>query len=263
MSRTLKLVDSLLARSEHLHDLGRLDDAKALLTRLAGFRNLAAAAEASAHARLGEICLQREEIARARSHLRAAVKLAPEFAPNHYLLALAWMAGDKNLKQAHIHFSRALKLEADQPECHVEFGLLLIREKQIAKGVRHLHIALELAPDDPEILRDVVKGLRKAKQPGEARSLLLAARFRNPRDQRFRKLWNHFQIDLVRTKQSERSAKSGLVKESSEPIILVFPNQPGKSKAQGGKIIRQDGPSKLPAPRHILSMKRPDQRHAQ
>ena len=53
--------------------------------------------------------------------------------------------------------------------------------------------AVEVAPENANALAKLVKGLRLAGRGDEARSALQAALFRNPRNPRFRKLWNEYQ----------------------------------------------------------------------
>ena len=111
------------------------------------------------------------------------------------------------------------------------------------------------------IIARLVEGLCLADRPAEARRVLREARFRHPRDARFRKLWNDFQFRQVHESQYEPPV-------AAEPVILPFvrraslPVPAAETAAPSkGRIVRMDQASKptphLPRPSWL-----PDTKHA-
>src|SRR5205085_1183713 len=99
-----------------------------------------------------------------------------------------------------------------------------------------------------KVLAQVVAGLRTANRADEARSLLLAARFRHPHDRRYLKLWNDFQFHAARREQDD--VRVGQASGDDGPVLLPFVRPTGESSPRtvvAGKIIRADGPT-TPAP---------------
>jgi Flp pilus assembly protein TadD len=243
-STTLSLVDHLLSRGRYFQQLGRTHDALRILARLAGYRELPAAVAEEVQFRLGELQLRRKQYVRARRHLAAALRYAPDNPRYHYLLARAH--GDDAARAAE-HFGTSLALDGTQTDCLCAYGRLALRLNRIEEGLECLRVAAKLAPDDVKVLTKVVAGLRTAGRADEARGLLLAARFRNPRDGRYLKLWNDFQFHAARRRQDADRARKTLVDDG--PILLPFrrPASQAPRPAGAGKIIRADGPT-TPAP---------------
>lgn len=253
MSTTLNLADCLLAKGRTLQELGRPHDALRLLTRLAGFRELAPAVAEETQTRLAELLLRRRHYLQARRHLTAALAHRPNNARYHYLMATAWEADQKGDRQrAAEHYRRSLQLEPKQPDCLSEFGLLAVRLGQTEEGLKCLKQAVELTPNAPQVVHRLVRGLREAGQADEARNVLRAALFRNPRDGRFRKLWNDFQFQQLRRHQ-ETARQSGEEDEAGgeRPVLLPFVRpEPTETPSRGSrKILRRDAASP-PAPPH-------------
>ena len=76
------------------------------------------------------------------------------------------------------------------------------------EGLALLRQAVEEAPADVEALRKLVKGLRLADRPDEARAAVRAGLFRNPRCPRSRRLWQDYQIQLLRRRQQSGRRRS-------------------------------------------------------
>jgi Tfp pilus assembly protein PilF len=267
MSRTLNLVDRLLARARHLQELGRLADALALLKQLAGFRGLPAATAEEAQARLADIQLRRRKYLAARRHLAVAIGYHPDNASYHYQMAGALDAdyrGDP--ERAAEHYRQSLQLDPDQPRCLAEYGLLILRLGQIEEGLEALRRAVETSPADPVVASKLVEGLCEAERPEEARTALRTALFRNPRDLRFRKLWNDFRFQQLREQQEAgRWRQTAGARGRRGPVLLPFlrpvtgplPARPGR------RIIRHDAPGPLPPPHPPRPTRQSDHRHAQ
>jgi Flp pilus assembly protein TadD len=270
MSRMLNLVDRLLARGRKFHEIGREHDALVLLSRLAGFGELPAEVAEETQARLAEIQLRRRKFVRARRHLTAALLHRPDSARYHYLLATACNThtrahtrGDE--QRALEHYRRSLQLDPDQPRCLLDLGMLAVRLGQTEEGLRCLHRAAELAPNDPHVIGKLAAGLREAGQPEEARRALRSARFRNPRDRRFLRLWNDFQFRQLREAQeaARRADLSG--NGDDEPVLLPFvrPAHDSGTRLGAHRVIRLDPGSPPAAPHWPLPARRSDRKHAQ
>jgi tetratricopeptide (TPR) repeat protein len=241
-SRTLGLVDHLLSRGRYFQQLGRTQDALRILGRLAGFRELPPPVAEEAQFRLGELQLRRKKHARARRHLAAALRHAPDNPRYHFRLAQALEQDrDGDLARAADHYRSSLALDHSQTDCLCAYGQLALRLGRTEEALDCLRAATRLAPDDLKVLTQAAAGLRKSGRADEARGLLLAARFRHPRDGRYRRLWNDFQFDAARREQDAARAGKALAGEDG-PVLLPFlrPVRP-----PDGKVIRADAPAVL------------------
>src|SRR5439155_923816 len=90
-----------------------------------------------------------------------------------------------------------------------------------------LRKALALDPDNPVVVGRLVEGLCLADRAAEARKVLQAARFRHPRDSRFRKLWNDFQFRQLAGEQYTPPV-------AEEPVILPFVRRAALGAGRGG-----------------------------
>jgi Flp pilus assembly protein TadD len=267
MSTTLNLVDRLLARGRHFEKLGRDHDALHVLGRLATFRELPQDIAEETEARLAEIHLRRGRLRKARRHLTAALAHQPDNAHYHSLMGRAVEAdGCADPERALEHYCRSLEVDPDQPECLCAAGLLAIRLGQSGEGLRNLHRAVELAPDDPEALGNLVKGFCLVKRDEDAAKALRIALFRHPCDLRFRKLWLDFQFNQLRREQeAARFDREGNAGADPGPTILPFvrPAGPTPRARAGRRILRHDGASGSQPPHRVQPAPLPDHRHAQ
>jgi tetratricopeptide (TPR) repeat protein len=266
MSRMLNLVDALLSRSRHFQQIGRQQEARNLLVRLAEFRALPVHAAEEVQTRLAEIALRGRRFKAARRHLKVVLRARPDNARCHYLMGQALSSGSMpNPARALAHYRRALKLEPDHATWQRAYGLLLVEMGQSARGLRQLRRAVEVAPEDAAVLKQVVKGLRLANRTEEARKLVLVARFQNPHDARVLAIWNDLAFHESR-KQQELTRRTAETRPTEHaPVILRFTQ--AKSGAGAGrptrKLYRQDAAASLGRPHGFLRVRRPDQRHAQ
>ncbi len=242
-STTLGFVDHLLSRGRYFQQLGRTHDALRILGQLAGCRELPPAVAEEAQFRLGELQLRRKKHGRACRHLAAALRHAPDNPRYHFLLARA-LDNDRNgdLARAAEHYRTSLALDPSQTDCLCAYGRLALRLNRAEEGLECLRAAARLAADDLKVLSQVVAGLRSADRTDEARGLLLAARFRHPRDGRYRRLWNDFQFHAARREQDAARAGAAIAGEDG-PVLLPFlrPERP----AEDAKILRADAPAVL------------------
>lgn len=266
MSIIVNLFDCVLAKARKSQEQGRTLDAQHLLSRMANFRELPAEVAEEVQVRLGEICLKRRKYNRARRHLTAALRHRPDEARYHHLMGLACLHGGQgDLKRADEHFRRSLELDATQVKCLVDAGLLAIRLGRAEQGVDWLREAAERAPQDPVVTGKLARGLRQTGQSDEARRVLRAALFRNPRDIRFRRLWQDFRFQQLRQEQErQRLDREELAEAAEGPVLLPFVRPaPQKLGEAGSPKTRQDAPAPVPGPHLHLILRRSDQRHVQ
>jgi tetratricopeptide (TPR) repeat protein len=267
MSTTLKLAECLLAIGRKYQSLGRNRDALNIFNRLTSFRRVDPEVAKETQVCLAEVYLKRCRYKKARRHLTAALAHEPNNAHYHYLIATA-LAGDEqgDEQKALDHFRKSLQLEPDHPRRLSEFGYLALWLGQVEEGLGCLCRAVELAPNDPVIVHRLVDGLQQEERHEEARRVLQAARFRNPRDERFRKLWHDFQFQQLRREQTRERSRSEMESGENEgPTVLAFVRPQATNFRIGGqrKQIRQDAPSP-PPPSHLCRpARRPNQRHVQ
>jgi tetratricopeptide (TPR) repeat protein len=257
MGKTLNLCDCLLATGRELQDLGRLTEAARLLHRLAGFRDLPAPVAEEVQTRLAAIYLRKSEYRAARKHLSCALIYRPSHAHYYYQYATAVHNDPKaDPARAVRYYRQAQRLDPDEPRYWSDCGRLLLQLGRTEDGVAALRKAGTLSPDDPAIVARLVEGLCLADRADEARDVLRAARYRNPRDARFRKLWTDFQFRQAADTQTAAPA-------AAEPVILPFVRRaavPTLPKLPG-RILRLDKGSKA-APHLPQSARLPDTKHA-
>src|SRR5204862_44759 len=81
-----------------------------------------------------------------------------------------------------------------------------------------LQNAVNAAPDDLRVLRRYLRGMKRGKRLQQAREVLRCALFRNPRDSRYRALWNRFRFHLLQ-RQQRGTASQQL---DATPCLLPF-----------------------------------------
>jgi len=248
MSKTLNLFDRLLALGRNYQQLHRDHEALHILGRLARLPDLPTDIAEETQARLAELNLQRKKPGRAQRHLAAALVHCPDNARYHFLIASALIRDKKNRARAVRRYRLSLKLEPNQPACLCAYGLLLVRSGQAKRGLELLRRAAGLAPDDPAVIGKLIRGLRLAHEPAEARRVLIAARFRNPHDGRFVRLYNDFMFGRLRRAQARRDRLP--VAANDRPMLLPFVRLVGEAEAAAGepKLLRLDPASPTPAP---------------
>lgn len=265
MSRTLNLVDHLLSHGRNLQRLGRSHDALRVLHRLAGLQELPPEAAEETQLRLAELALERRKYRRARRHLTAALAYQPDSARYHFLMATAADAEDTgDPRRAARHYRRALQFDPGQPEYLGAYGLLLVREGRTEAGLTCLRRAVELAPADPEAVTRLATGMLMAGRPEGARSALRTAFFRNPRDGRFRRLWQEFEFRQLAQEQ-ETARRRPARRDDDAPMLLPLVARGDRNVTAEAepRIFRQDGPSTPAAPHAPRPGLLSDQRHAQ
>jgi cytochrome c-type biogenesis protein CcmH/NrfG len=253
MSATLPFARYLLSKCRNLERLGQNHTATRLLNRLTSFRDTPEDVARETHVQLAELHVKCGRLKNARRELAAALALEPDNARVHFLMAEAVeQDGNCDPIRALWHYRQCTRLDAENPRYWCAFGLLAVRLGETTKGLKALRRAYALAPEDHEVLRDVVEGLREADEAAEAGKLLRIALFRNPRDQHVRALWQAHQFHTLHAEQ-----QAARVAQSRGNVILSFPPQGRQEvpQAAGNKRIRHDLPSGTPRPKLTLRRK--------
>jgi tetratricopeptide (TPR) repeat protein len=263
MSKTLNLIDRLLVMGRNYHQLQQRFKAIHILGRLARFPDLPAAVAEETQLRLAELCLERHTFRRARHHLAALLRLCPDGARYHFLMATAIRRQKNDPERALRFYRKSLRLDPRQHECRSAYGAYLVRLGRVEAGLTTLRKAAELAPNDAGVIGRLVRGLRGAGAWGEARRVLIAARFRNPRDRRFRRLYHDFMFRQLRcAQQCERPLSAPT--EDQRPVVLPFVrvfDEVERGPAEH-KLIRLDPASSTPLPHGTArSARRSDWKH--
>jgi tetratricopeptide (TPR) repeat protein len=237
---TLNFVEHLLAHGRQLHRLGQAPQATRVLQRVISLRDLPADVVEETHRELGELHLEQGKYRLARRALAAALAQQPDEPHYHFLMGVAVLDDPKGQpRRALAHLRTALRLDPDNAEYNLEFALLALSMEKSRAALTALRRAAKLAPDNPEVLGRVADGLRSAGRHDEARSLLRAALFRQPRDRRFRELWARHQFELLHAAQQREVTTWTLA--AQKPVILKF-TRPRKTVKVGEQTIRTDGP---------------------
>jgi tetratricopeptide (TPR) repeat protein len=247
MSKTLNLTDRLLHHARRLQEVGRTHEALRRYQQLARLADLPGEVVKEVHVHLAEIYVGQGEARRARRHAAVAIALEPECSDHHYLMAIAVEEdAEGDPRRAAVHYRRCLALEPQHAAYYCDYAAHALRYGQRAAGLKALRRAAELAPDDPETLSSVASGLRKANRAEEAKALLRAARFRNPREPRWRTLLDQHHFELLVARQHEERR----VPPPAEhvPVILKLPRKKARVHKVANKTVRIDGPADLRGP---------------
>src|SRR5262245_47873541 len=178
MFKTLNLLDELLTKARRLQGIGRAQDALPILRRLCKYPQLSAAAAAEVHQLLGETYLDLSQFKLARKHLRAALRIEPQNAATHHLLALAIQNdAESDSSRAARHHRRALELAPNESGYLTDAGAYFVEMGREKKGLTLLRRAAELKPEDFDIFKSLVESLCEASRFDEARKALNGARF--------------------------------------------------------------------------------------
>lgn len=259
MSGTLSLIDRLLLLAKNCQKAHQNRTALSYLSRLAALPDLPAELAEEVQVRLGEMQLQQRRFRRARRHLAIALLYRPECARYHNLMAESLSRGSSaDPVRAIGHYRQSLALDAEQPRCRANLGRLLFRQGQLAEGLAELRQAAEQAPDDPEIIKGLIWCLCRARRPREAMAALRAARFHNPRDERFRQLYNDFRFRRLRARQRCQRRSESIWNNGDGAVLLPFVRPEVPSSAGN---VRHDAPHALPAPHRRRSARRSDRKH--
>jgi Tfp pilus assembly protein PilF len=263
MSRTLNLCHHLLTQGRKYQAHGVTDRALRILLCLSRLRDLPPEIAAEAQARLAELQWKRRRFARARRHLAAALAHREDHAPYHHLLARI-LEEDRRGQSARAleHYRRAVELDPGNATYHVDAGVFALDHGHAEQGVSWLRRAVELAPEDVEVIGRVVRSLQDAGQADEARQTARAALFRNSRDRRFRQLWNDFRFQELHHRQQRVRKRRAIQHAVAEGRVCLSFEQMTVETANGRRVVRQDQPSRTPAPHFLRLARLSERKHA-
>ncbi|MFL5340477.1 MAG: hypothetical protein ACJ8F7_10020 [Gemmataceae bacterium] len=221
MSRTLNLLDRLLGKARHLHELGRSRDALPILRRFIARPELPEATTIEARRLLGEAYLAVREYRHARRQFTALLRLRPDDAVAHHHLANAHQNDPQvDARRASRHFRRAVELAPDNPAILADGGKFAVAMGRSRKGLALLRKAVELAPNDLAVFGSYIDALCDLDRRDEARRELAVARFRLGRESRFQRIWENVEFQQARDLQRAEGRLAKAVGES--PAVLPF-----------------------------------------
>jgi tetratricopeptide (TPR) repeat protein len=263
MSMTLNLCEHLLYEGRRFWTLGVDRRALRTFSHLAALPDLPSDVAEETQLRLAELSLKQRKFAKARRHLAVALAIEPANPESHFRLASSYAEDNRGDRQlAMRHFRRSVQLDPENPLYLCEAGLFAVGCGEIDQGLKWLRQAADLAPDDADVIGDVVRGLQEIGQEDEAKGIARAAFFRNSRNPRFQRLWNDIRFQQLRERQ-KRIQKGRIVRRAVAEgrICLPFLKLTVETPA-GRKLVRRDGPSGTPPP-HLRQMARLSrQKHA-
>lgn len=136
-----------------------------------------------AHMLYGVLLRDAKREKEAEQEFLAALQLNPLDHYTHYVYASFLLSQKKNVREAHLHASKALALDPQDARYHVMIGAVLAQEGKSAEAEQEYRRALSLEPDNPAILNSYGAYLlnRKA-NPTEALEFFRQALMRNPDD---------------------------------------------------------------------------------
>jgi tetratricopeptide (TPR) repeat protein len=254
MSETLPFTQHVLSMGRNLQALGQDGAAARLLSRLSSFRDLPSDLAGETHLRLAEMLVDQRRYKQARRQLTAVLALQPDNAQAHYLMAEAALEDEaRDPRRAMLHYRHCTRLEPKNAHYWCALGELALYQGDTAGGLDALRRAERLAPDDVDILNQVVKSLRCEGKVAEAKQILRAALFRHPRDKRFANLWSEHQFEVLHEAQADLKQRWKLAQKNS-PVLLPFvrPHQCENPPRADAKRIRLDPPSGTPGPKGPL-----------
>lgn len=160
--------DALLAKAYCLNELGRFDDAFAVLQRALELDP----ENPRVYAELGFTHGERKDV----EHARQAYHHALELEPNNpdYLRALAHIAlfFEDDYATARLYAERALSIDAGFVPCLQQIGYIEYRQGNLEEALRVLRHAASLDPDDREVLLPLASIMRECGDPRAAIAML-------------------------------------------------------------------------------------------
>lgn len=252
MSKKLRFSEQLFSLGVNYLRFGRDREALRVLGKVARFGELPSEISEKTQVHLAEIYLRWSKYKQARRHLTAALSYQPESARYHHLMATAIDEDtEADIHRALFHYKRSTELDAKQPEVQCDYGLCLIEMGQIREGLKRLERAVEFGPDESKYVRLLAMNLLEADQAEKARQTVLWAMFRNPSDNRLKKIWNDLRFQEARGSQREEALGTTVVRETPPKLLRFAPSKTAsrkRVKTSDGTILRFDPPAASPGP---------------
>lgn len=271
MSRTLTLVESGWESVRATAERGQRTDALNRLMRLLARPDVPAALAVEGHRFAGELALDLGRYAIARRHLKTAAALEPTHAGTYYLAGRAWEEDPDGCdRKAAIRYRTATLLDAANPLYRAAFGRAAARCGKVKFGCREMLAAAEQVPGDLGVIRVAVSGLLEVGKVGDARQVLLTARFLRPGNNELTVLWERVKFETARqaqrktgkatkTRENARYAQDAQFATDGDRVTLPFvrladDTAPSKGMAGGeGGTVRRDAAS-FPRP-HLARLR--------
>jgi Flp pilus assembly protein TadD len=267
MGKTVRLQDQVWILAQECIQTGRDHRAIRLLLQLSTFGQLDSQLAEQVHSQLAELYLRQRRYRKARRSAHLALALQPGCARYHHQLARSWNEDPRgDAEQARTHFRKAVELEPNHPTYLMDYGVCLLAWDEAEAGLEHLRRAVEQEPDDVKYVRPLALKLVESDQPEAARQTVVHALFRNPRNARFKKLWNEVRFSQAHRTQ-QRIGHDGAALDGQRRVILPLhsslpeqdPGAPaapaeeanGPVAARNEEHLRFDRPE--PAPRPYLA----------
>jgi tetratricopeptide (TPR) repeat protein len=168
-----------------------LEEALRPLTEATALEDLALA-----HAQLGRVLLERDDLQRSRSQFEAALALYPTYADAHAYLGHVWsLLGQP--AHAEQHLRQAIALEPDNTLPRYFLGMHYLRRGWLETGRDTLVVAYELEPGNPALCAAIADSYLRGETPWYevAEQWLLAAVDNAPDDARFHLLLAHLYVE--------------------------------------------------------------------
>jgi tetratricopeptide (TPR) repeat protein len=241
MNPSINLLDRLLSQGRQLLFMGRSVEARRRLNKLLGFPDVTVPQRVEAHRLLADIHVDGQCYRKARRHLLAALGLQPNCPETHYRLAVTLdLDPEVEPKKAGKHFRKALELKPDEARYWSGYGQICLRIGREKAAYGAFIAAADLAPMDVAIIDEIADGLCFLGKEEDARSVLIAARFRLGHDSELEQLWNRFRfLQLHRDQQAARRRKA---LAEGEAVVLPFVpnNEPRETTVDEPVILRHD-----------------------
>jgi Flp pilus assembly protein TadD len=253
MAMALRLVDGLWSRCTNLLDRGQVSQASHLLKRLLQLE-LPQDMRAEASMTLAGLCRQSGDYENARKHVSAALAGDPEDPSLHHMLGYLHDEDEEGSDtRALTHLRKAVKLAPESSECHRALGEYLYHHDQQTRGMAHLRKAIELEPENIDSLSTLLEALVEQGQIDEAKNLLRQLQFRlgkaHPQIQR---LWNTFAYLTAQNQQRKVTTTTATIPLPRPSKVKAKP----RTSAQPAHILRFDSAHALQS-RHLRFSPKP------
>jgi tetratricopeptide (TPR) repeat protein len=239
MSRKLNLVNELLSTARMLQQNGRPREAVAVLRKLLNWDRLPMTTLEEIHLRLAQLQLHLGQYRFARQHLLICIAYSPGNPHYHYLMGSAIERDPKgNPRRAARYFRQSLRLKADQPHCVFALGQLAERRGKLEQARRYYERAVAAAPDEALYFGHLIDLLCSLGRLGQARKLIIEARFAHAKDPAFVKIFNDFRFHELYVEQ-QRRFQSGKDGSNEAARLLPFLRPVAQDAACDVLTIRQ------------------------
>jgi len=163
-------VEAHFSTAMQLQAAGRFEDAIAELQKLLQIKP----DHAMAHAKIGTFLAVLNQPDQARNMLAASIPLDPDNSYGHNMLGwLAYLDGDG--KSAARHFEQAEQIYPYTMENNYRWGLALMLQSDWNAAFDRLSIAVEIAPEDPQVCTAMARCLLKLDRSNDALKYALRA----------------------------------------------------------------------------------------